>query len=86
MPTAINIKLDGEGSWPDLIDRRDQIIHLGDGTSIDLAFLEGGMTSGRHSVAIRIDLPDGRPVIAETSWRILALSVQAIAARYGWPE
>jgi len=82
----MTIHLDGDNAWPDLAVRRDEIIHLGDGDSIGVAVLDGGMTSGLPSVAFRFDLPDGRPVIAETSWRLLALSVRAIAARYGWPE
>lgn len=83
---AINVLLDGDGVWPDLADKRDQVIHLANGTSIDLAALPGGMTSGRTSVALRINLPDGRIVIVETSWRLLATAARAVAARYGWPE
>jgi hypothetical protein len=86
MTTTIRIHLDGDGCWPDLIDRQSEIIHVGDGSVIDIAALDAGMTSGRMSVALRIDLPDGRPLIAETSWRSLATAVQAIAARHGWPE
>ncbi len=84
MASTIDLKLDGDGAWPDLIDRR--VIHLGDGTTIGMCVLPGGMTSGRHSVSLRLDLPDGGVVVAEASWRVLALAVQAIAARYGWPE
>lgn len=34
---------------------------------IAAAILEGGMTSGKPSVGLRIDLPDGRVVIQQTS-------------------
>jgi hypothetical protein len=85
--SAIDIILDGEGAWPDLADRRDDIIHLGDNDRIAIAYLAGGMQSGLASVAIRIDLPDDRKVvIVETSWRLLATAVRALAARHGWPE
>jgi hypothetical protein len=82
--SIIDLKLDGDGAWSDLLDKG--VIHLGDGTTIGMGVLPGGMTSGRPSVAFRFDLPDGGTVVAETSWRVLAIAVQAIAARYGWPE
>ncbi len=84
MASTIDLKLDGDGAWPDLIDRG--VIHLGNGTTIGMCVLPGGMTSGRHSVSLRLDLPDGGVVVAEASWRVLAAAVRAIAARYGWPE
>ena len=85
MTNIIDLNLEGDGAWPDLASRRDEIIHLADAT-IGVTALDGGMTSGRASVAFRFDLPDGRTVVAETSWRALATAAQAIAARYGWPE
>jgi len=84
MASVIDLKLDGDGAWPDLMDKG--VIHLGDGTTIGLCVLPGGMTSGRPSVAFRLDLPDGQVVCAEASWRVLATAVRAIAARYGWPQ
>jgi hypothetical protein len=85
MASTIDLKLAGDGAWPELAGR-DDIVHLGNDTTIGMAALEAGMTSGRLSVAFRFDLPDGRPVLAETSWRVLATAVRGIAARYGWPE
>lgn len=84
MASSIDLKLDGDGAWPDLMDKG--VIHLGDGTVIGLAVLPAGMTSGCPSVMFRLDLPDGGTVCAEASWRVLAIAAQAIAARYGWPE
>jgi hypothetical protein len=84
MASIIDLKLDGDGAWPDLIDKG--VIHLGEDTTIGMCVLPGGMTSGRPSVAFRFDLPDGGTVVAEASWRVLATAAQAIAARYGWPE
>lgn len=83
----IDIKLDGEGAWPDLAEkaRRDQLIHLGNGTSLGLAALQAGMTSGRASVAFRFDLPDGRSVLAETSLRALYSATKALVLRFGEP-
>lgn len=83
MPSVIELKLDGDGAWPDVDPRT--AIHLAE-TTIGMAVLGGGMMSGRESVAFRITLPDGRDVIAETSWRVLATAVRAIAARHRWPD
>ena len=48
--------------------------------------LAGGGTMtlnrGRPSVALRIDLPDGRHVIAETSARLFCSAARSIMARY----
>lgn len=84
MANAIDLKLEGDNAWPDLMDRG--VVHLGNGTTIGLAVLPGGMTSGRPSVMFRLDLPARQVVLAESSWRLLATAVRAIAARYGWPE
>lgn len=85
MASIIDLHLDGDGAFPELAGR-DDMIHLGDGTAIGMAVLDAGMTSGRASVAFKFTLPDGRPVLAEASWRVLATAVLGIAARYGWPE
>jgi hypothetical protein len=81
MPT-LNLFLDGDNCWPDLHTK--ELIHLGnDAPPIGLAVLPGGMLSGRTSVSFRIDLPDGRVVIAETSFALLDTAVRTIKARYG---
>lgn len=65
-------------------------VHLG----IDLELEDGawgarfdgelavGMASGRPAVELAVRLPDGRVVIAETSWRALALAVRALEVRH----
>lgn len=62
--------------WPELADRN--VIHLDGNTSPPLmvAPLKGGMSSGAPSVAFRIDLPDGRHVLAETSLKLLIEAVE----------
>ena len=75
------IKLNGDGCWPDLKDQ--EIIHLDNASPpIQVAILDGGLTSGRPSVALRIDLPDGKYVIAETSARLFCAAAKAIIAKY----
>lgn len=43
--------------------------------------LEGGMKSGAFSVGLRLDLPDGRVVVAETSWAALKAAFFILQAR-----
>lgn len=79
---SINITFQ-EPAWPDLAERRTDIIHLGNGAPpMGLAVLDHGMASGRPSVGLRIDLPDGKVVIAELSARLLVSAAVAIQARY----
>jgi hypothetical protein len=40
------------------------------------------MASGKPSVMLRIDLPDGRVVLAETSLRLFAAAAHAFASNY----
>lgn len=82
MPTMV-IKLDGDNAWPDLQKKIDRVIHLSnDLPPIEVAVLDGGMTSGLPSVAFRIELPDGHTVIAETSARLFCSAARVIMANY----
>lgn len=78
---SMHIILDGEGVWPDLHDR--PVIHLAnDAPPIQVAVLDSGMSSGRPSVALRIELPDGTRVLAETSARLFCSAARAIEGRF----
>lgn len=68
---------DGDNCWPDLAEKieRGEVIHLA-GVGLELALLPGGMSSGAASVSLRIDLPDGRTVICETSLALLEGAVR----------
>jgi len=78
-----------EPAWPDLGDieqgmHHGRVIWLGNGAPpIAITALKGGMTSGKPSVAIRLDLPDGRTVIAETSLALLLAAADAFRTRFG---
>jgi hypothetical protein len=76
---VLNIILDGDNCWPDLLEKK-VIHHTG---AISVAALPGGMASGKTSVSIRIDLPDGTVLIAETSLQLFASAARAFVARYG---
>jgi hypothetical protein len=85
---ALNLFLDGDDCWPDLkpLMAEGRVVHLGNGAPpIGLAVLPGGMASGAPSVMLRIDLPDGRAVLAETSLALLVTAARAAVARYGDP-
>lgn len=45
--------------------------------------LEAGMASGKASVSLCFELPDGRVVLVETSLALLEGAARALAARYG---
>lgn len=86
---AMTINLDGDKCWPDLEGKvgTDQVIHLGnDAPPIGLAVLPGGMSSGKPSVMFRIDLPDGRALLAETSMALFLTAADAMKGRYGDPR
>jgi hypothetical protein len=85
MPT-LDLKLDGDGCWPDLgqIHQAGKLLNaMGNDTVVGLALLPGGMASGEASVTIRLDLPDGRVVIAETSFALLENAVNCMRIRLG---
>lgn len=78
----MSVNLNGDGAWPDLRSKR--IIHLDEGETIQVCALDGGMASGKPSVCFRIDLPDGRVVLAETSARLFVMAAAAIVGK--WPD
>jgi hypothetical protein len=77
---SFDINLDGDNAWPDL--RTKQVIHITEGMGV--CALDGGMASGKPSVCFRIDLPDGRVVLAETSARLFVMAAAAIVGK--WPD
>lgn len=80
---GMNILLNGDAAWPDLKESKDAIILMGnEAPTIDVAVLNEGMRSGRPSVALRINLPDGRPVVVETSAVLFCSAAKAIMAKY----
>jgi len=82
MPTAkihiVKIE-DGEANewpWPDV--DREAMIH--DTEPWDVCILEAGMSSGKPSVALRFNLPDGKVLVSETS---LAMLIAVMAGARG---
>ena len=81
MATTINLNLDGDGVWPDLADKQ-----LVEAAAIHVAALSGGMASGKPSVTIRMDLPDGSVVIGQTSLALFLAAADALVIKYGDPR
>lgn len=79
----IRVLLEGDGAFKDLQGREKDVIHLtGDFT---VAALAKGMISGKPSVMIRIDLPDGRVVLQETSYALWMTASAALRGKFGEP-
>ncbi len=81
--TGLRVILEGDGCWPDLNELRDagKLHHVNEG--LEIARLPGGMSGGRSSVSIRVPLPDGSVVMAETSMRLFLGAAQAFQAKEG---
>lgn len=78
----INFIGDGDGAGQDLAGKMDQVVHITD-APITLMGLRGGMQSGKNSLMLRIDLPDGRVLLAETSVAVFLTAATAVRA---WDE
>ena len=80
---TLNLFLNGNNCWPDLkqlvLNRDPRVVHVEKPVSI--ALMDGGMESGKHSVTLRLDLPSGEVVIAETSWALFNQAFIGMAAR-----
>jgi hypothetical protein len=80
----LKIFLDGDGCWPDLpqLAQTDRLIMCmgNQANPIQIAAIPGGMVSGKTSVSLRIDLPDGHTVLTETSLALLKTAVEAFVA------
>jgi hypothetical protein len=78
MPT-IDLNLNGDNAWPDIASK--DVVHLPDAVW-HVAALEGGMTSGKVSLALRLDLPDGTTLVAETSLAAWIAATSTLRGRF----
>jgi len=76
--TILSVHVNAEGVWADLSGRK-----ILKATLTSVGALPHGMTSGRTSVALRIELNDGSVVFAETSLRLFQQAAAAFTGRYG---
>lgn len=73
---VIELDLDGDGAWPDLKPGS----YTDAGFTIQVVRLRGGMSSGKDSLAIRLESPDGDTMVAQTSvqaWLVVADALRA---------
>ena len=79
----LDLILNGDGAFADV--PRERLAHTTE--PIRVAALEGGMQSGRPSVAIGVFLPNnGGCVIAETSLALFLTAADGLKARFGDPR
>lgn len=83
---AMSINLEGGGAWPDLAEKAaaGQLVSVKD--TIEVACFPQGMLSGKPSIGIRLDLPDGTTVLAETSLALFLMAADAYRTKYGDPR
>lgn len=79
--TSLDVKLDGDGAWPDLAQRGFQ-----PGRIVGVALLRGGTAQGRSAVMVRIELDNGTAVVAQTTLRLLATAMLAFTGLVGDEE
>lgn len=86
MPQSVQVILEGDNCWPDLQEkfRQQRVLDLmgNDVPAIQFAALPRGMASGRTSVTLRLDSPNGTVVLTELSLAMLGSVTRAIEARY----
>ena len=84
MTPVMTIILEGDRAFSQDEIGDKQIIHLSEHSPpIKVALLEGGMASGKASVAFGLDIGDGKFVIAETSLELFLSAARAFEARTG---
>jgi hypothetical protein len=77
---AMSIILEGDGAFSEEGDR------IVEGTMTKMALLTSGMVSGRPSIGIIIEMPDGTAAFAQTSLRMLLTACDAFKAKHGDPR
>lgn len=73
---VIDLNLHGDGAWPEL----EPGTYQDAGFTIRVVRLRSGMTSGKDSLAIRLESPDGDVMVAQTSvaaWLTVADALRA---------
>jgi hypothetical protein len=83
---ALRFPNPGEPTWPDLAEKAAEGMLHHVTRAISVAGLDHGMSSGKPSVAIRIDLNDGTSVLAETSLALFLTAADGLRAKFGDPR
>ncbi len=75
---GFTLHLAGDNAWPDL---QEKGFTAGEITSV--AALEKGTALGLPAVMFRIELPDGKVVLAQTTLRLFLAAASSMRARFG---
>ena len=74
--------LEPEEHWDDLLEK--EVIYFGkEAAPVEIVAMLKGMASGRTSISMRLDLPDGRVIIMETALYELDRAVKTIQKHFG---
>lgn len=71
---GLDIQLDGDGCWPDLAGATEITLK-------GVALLQRGTVGGRHAVCIKLRMPDGKIVFAQTTARVFVTAAAAVRIR-----
>ena len=74
--TVLNVILNGDGAWPDLMDKPVVEVDLN-----EVALLKNGTVEGGYAVMFRIDLPNGTTAIAQTTLSLFEAASKAFQNR-----
>lgn len=66
-----------EPAWPQLSP--EEVLYL-QNSHMEIALLKHGTRSGKSTAILRIDLPDGRTVLFETTLALLGTAVDSLRA------
>jgi hypothetical protein len=82
---GMNISIN-EG-WADIpeLQRNDKLVDLTGNNApfIEAVLIDGGMASGAASVILRMKLPDGKVLVAETSLALFLSAADVMRAAHG---
>ena len=76
----LDVYTHGDNCWPDLIDTNGQPKFV-EGTLVGIARLPDATAKGNSTVTVRVELPDGTTVLAQTTLALIhnAVNVFKIA-------
>lgn len=74
---ALDVQINGDQCWPELAPHKKGFIP---GRLVGIARLTQGTQSGKSTVTIRVELPDGQTVLAETTLALLNTALVAFNA------
>ena len=79
---GLSIILDGDGCWPDLVDKAPEQVKWDSHVGIpSIAKLPMGTVQGNDSVALRLDMPNGDVILTQLTMKLFLAAADAFRAR-----